>query len=153
MNDVDFSDAAAAVPSGMIKRPAAGNGTHRSTKKKSKSEVQADAEAGPQPMTAGFLTSTIEPVDAPMWPIHAALWLQSEQAPSIPAWTGLAVERHHRIPAPDFLHAEHVPFNQAGVLESSRDMLLPVSHGRFPESDLAPLGWDPRTVARRQEDQ
>ena len=28
-----------------------------------------------------------------MWLLHAALWLQSEQAPSIPAWTGyLAIE-------------------------------------------------------------
>ena len=147
MNDADFSSLTSAVS------PAAGNGTHganRKNKPKPGRSVDSGVQTAPQPMEASFITGGIEPIDAPMWLIHAALWLQSEQAPSIPAWTGLAIERHNRIPAPDFLRADNAPPNRHAALDGMSDVLRPAGHGAFPQSDLTPLGWDPRTICRKQ---
>jgi hypothetical protein len=94
-----------------------------------------------------FVSSGTEPEDAPMWPLSAALWLQPEMGPSIPAWSGLAIERHFGIPSPDFLHPECAPFDRSEA-RSFCDILRRAATVKIPESDLTPLGWDPRSVRK-----
>ena len=110
------------------------------------------ARTMPQPIDATFATADAEPIDAPMWPLHEALWLQSEPAPSIPVWTGISIERHNRIPAPDFLHLDTAPADRPGALGDSREAMRPRARPELPQSGLAPLGWDPRAVGRKQGD-
>ncbi|MGD1070510.1 MAG: hypothetical protein ABSB15_10255 [Bryobacteraceae bacterium] len=114
--------------------------------------IERAARSVPQPIDATFAATGAGPIDAPMWPLHAALWLQPEPAPSIPAWTGIAIERHHRIPAPDFLQFDTAPANRPGALDDSRDAIEPRTGPQLPPSGLAPLGWDPRAVGRKQGD-
>jgi hypothetical protein len=137
--------------------PAARNGTHRTTKKNGPapersagSGVRADARPAPQPVDATFAPIEAEPIDAPMWPLHPALWFQPERMPSVPVWTGLAIERHNRIPAPDFLHFDTAPPDRPDTLDSSCDALTPGARRELPQSGLAPLGWDPRAVCRKE---
>ena len=68
MKGTAFPEVTAIVP------PASGNGTHRAPKKN---------KPAPQRINAKFATPEAAPIDAPMWPVHTALWLQSEMAPSI----------------------------------------------------------------------
>src|SRR5579863_4876303 len=56
--------------------------------------VQRKAPLAAQPATATFAVGDTGPIDAPMWPLCAPSWLQPEISPSLPAWTGLAIERH-----------------------------------------------------------
>jgi hypothetical protein len=134
MSEANFSGLTATLP------PAARNGTHA-----------AIGKTSPAPMDTFAITGAA-PIDAPMWPLHAALWLQSEQAPSIPDWTGLAIERHNRIPAPDFQFRDIASPDRPGALDNSRNALSPGPGRRpaIPRSDLTPLGWDPRAVCRQQ---
>ena len=120
------------------------------------------ARAGELPaevQAAACVDIPVEPVDAPMWPIHPAGWLQPEVPAAPPSWTGLMIERRHRIPAPDFIQLPLAPFDRAGE--------EPLPHGRgsatgvrtndatggpaAPQSDLAPLGWDPRAASLKKE--
>lgn len=147
MKGADLPGSAATVP------PAATNGTHRAGKKNgakqsSRPVAHTDERPGPEPPAAPFSTSEPEPIDSPMWPLHSGLWFQPELAPSPPAWSGLAIERHNRIPAPDFLHSGVAPVNRTDVLENSCDTLAPAACPKISESGLAPLGWDPRSVCR-----
>jgi hypothetical protein len=155
MKSAAFPEVTATVP-----RPA-GNALHRTTKKHTRAPERSAgsgahlprvpaARPAPHPMDATFATAEAEPIDAPMWPLHTALWLQPETAPSIPVWTGLAVERHNRIPAPDFLYCDTVPPNRPGTPDKSDDALRPAARREeLPQSGLAPLGWDPRAVGRK----
>ena len=150
MKGADFPGLTATVPP-------ARNGTHRTTKKNGAapkrslgSGARADARPAPQPIAATFAAIEAEPIDAPMWPLHSALWFQPELAPSVPVWTGLAIERHNRIPSPDFLHSNTAPPNRPDTLDSSRDALTPDARRELPQSGLAPLGWDPRAVCRKE---
>jgi hypothetical protein len=137
--------------------PAARNGTHRSTKKNGPAPkrsagggARADARPAAQPVDGTFATMEAEPIDAPMWPLHPALWFQPERAPSAPVWTGLVIERHNRIPAPDFLHSEIAPTDRPGTLDRTCDALTPGARRELPESGLMPLGWDARAVCRKE---
>jgi hypothetical protein len=137
-----------------------GNGTHRTTNAHRTTEKARPAQPVPQAIDATFAAAEFapaaaEPIDAPMWPLHAALWLQLEMAPSIPVWTGLAIERHNRIPAPGFLYFDTAPPDRPGILDSSAfpsGKTAPGTPARLdlPESGLTPLGWDPRAVCRKQ---
>ena len=75
----------------------AGNGTHRTKKngatpkRPARTGGRTDERPAPQPMDTTFVTVEAEPIDAPMWLLHSALWFQPEVAPSIPVWTGLAI--------------------------------------------------------------
>jgi hypothetical protein len=136
--------------------PAAGNGTHRAARKNgAAAKHSAETAAAMVPVDATFVTTEAEPVDAPMWPLHPALWLQPEAAPATPAWTGLAPERHNRIAAPGFLHLDLLqidtaPPDRPGALEKSQDPLRPGTCLEFPQSGLTLLGWDPRAVCRKE---
>ena len=102
-----------------------------------------------EPADATFAASEAGPIDAPMWPLCAPSWLQPEIPPAIPAWTGLAIERHFGIPAPEFLDFENAALNRPATLILS-DEIHPPALPRIPESGLAPLGRDPRAVCRQQ---
>ena len=39
---------------------------------------------------APFAAISIQPVDAPAWPIHPVCWFQPEPAAVLPSWNGLA---------------------------------------------------------------
>lgn len=137
--------------------PAAINGTHRTTKKNGAapkrsggSGARADVRSAKEPIAAPFAKMDPAPIDAPMWPLHSAVWFQPELAPSVPSWSGLTIERHKRIPSPDFLRSETTPFNCPDVLGNSRDALTPSARPEVPESGLAPLGWDPRAICPKE---
>jgi len=106
---------------------------------------------------AEFVTAEAEPVDAPMWPLHAALWLQSEMAPSIPIWTGLGIERHNRILVSDFLLFDAAQKDRPGSVDNSafpsgKNARSSPACLDLPESGLTPLGWNPRAVCRKDGD-
>lgn len=136
--------------------PPAGNGIHKPTRKNGAASkppgagARADAATAPQPLDAAFVTIEAEPVDAPMWPLHPVAWLQPEPVPSVPLWTGLAIERHNRIPAPGFLLLDIAPPDCPSTLDSARDPLRPDIHRELPQSCLTPLGWDVRAVCRKE---
>ena len=151
MKGADFPGLTATAP------PAARNGTHRTTKKNGPaakrsagSGARADAGLAPQPVDATFAAIEAVPIDAPMWPLHPALWFQPERAPSVPVWTGLVIERHNRIPAPDFPRFDTAPPDRPGTLHNSCDALRPGARRELPESGLTPLGWDARAVCRKE---
>jgi hypothetical protein len=77
--------------------------------------------------------------------------LQPELAPSAPGWSGLAIERCSRIPAPDFLHSRVEPYNLPDSLDISRETMTPCARPVIPESGSAPLARDLRAVCRKGE--
>jgi hypothetical protein len=99
---------------------------------------------------APFAAIGAEPIDAPMWPIHPGAWFQPERAPSFPAWSGLGVERHNRIPAPDFWRDDILPLNCVDTCDIPAKELAPNPQPVLPDSGLTALGWDPRTVYRKE---
>jgi hypothetical protein len=130
------------------------NGTHRSAKKSSPVSKRSAARASdvaPEVLAAPFAGISIEPIDAPMWPIHPPGWFQPEAAASAPSWSGLTIERRHRIPAPGLLHFPLAPFDRPEVRENRREALLPASGPVIPDSGLEPLGWDPRAFSPKKE--
>jgi hypothetical protein len=151
MKGESISDLASTLP------PVAANGTHRTTgnspaaKRPAGSRARTGPGCAPQPVEAGFAVTEGEPIDTPMWPRHTASWLQGERTPSVAVWTGLTIERRNRIPAPGFLHFDIAPLKRPCTIESSRHPLHSPVRLEFPQSGLAPLGWDPRAVCRKQE--
>ena len=151
MKNGDFSAVTATLP------PVPSNGTHpprapkRAPKASARSAARKDVPSAPEPIAAEFAQVEPKPTDAPMWLLQPVSWLQAERAPSIPVWTGLAIERHNRIPKPDFLPQDTAPPNRPDALETSREALTPDPHCEIPQSDLAPLGWDPRAVCRKED--
>jgi hypothetical protein len=75
------------------------------------------------------------------------MWLQPELAPAAAVSSGLRIERQNRIPMPGFAGLEIPAASLPDPHESHRKPLLPSLRLHFPQSDLQPLGWDPRTVA------
>jgi len=126
------------------------NGTHRETRKNGAAKVSA-AKGGAEaasvaPPLAGPLAVEAVPIDLPMWPLQAAAWLQPEIAPIPPVWSGLTIERHNRIPAPDFWPSASAPLNRSDAPHNSLRALIRAAKPAVPAGDLAPLGWDPRSV-------
>ncbi|HJZ96782.1 MAG TPA: hypothetical protein VKE70_09740 [Candidatus Solibacter sp.] len=143
-----------------------------STKKGSTART---AELAPEIKAAACVAIPVEPIDAPMWPIHPAGWLQPEAPAAAPSWTGLTIERRNRIPAPDLIQFPLVPFPRPGAIDAGR--LLKnrgqtahfagegTEHQQFSSrngcltpvfqqpADLAPLGWDPRAASPKKESQ
>jgi hypothetical protein len=114
---------------------APGNGTHRAAKRIS---------------PAPFAAIEASPIDAPMWPQHGAVWFEPKRVPSAPFWSSLAIERHSRIPAPGFLDSDPALLNRADSMNVLCDALPPAARPEVPRSGLAPLGWDPRVVCRKE---
>jgi hypothetical protein len=146
----DFQDSTATLP------PAAPNGTHRAAKKSAPESKRSAGSHTPhsapaEPLAAPFAASDPTPIDAEMWPLHTAMWFQPERAPSVSQWSGLAVERRNRLPAPAFAHPAAAQLDRPGAPELARDARTPDARPAIPRSDLAPLGWDPRAVCRREE--
>jgi hypothetical protein len=98
-----------------------------------------------------IIPAEVAAVDAPMWPVQTTAWLQPEVAPLLPVWSGLAIERHTRIPIHDFLPPGNAPLDRPDVPDHSREALTPSAEPRVPQSGLALLGWDPRAVCWKKE--
>jgi hypothetical protein len=140
-----------------IAPPAARNGRQCATKKNGaplkrsrQSDPHTDSRPVPQP-PAPFAAVPPDSIDAPMWPVHPVVWFQPDLAPSLPGWSGLAIERKNRIPSPDFLVPETRPSNRTDGLSSSPEVLRPDSRPDLPKDGLALLGLDPRAVCRAAE--
>jgi hypothetical protein len=146
MKDADLAASDVTVPAGK-------NGLQRSRKKNGAAVTRSagnGAAAQTESATQPFVAAEPGPIDLPMWPLHAALWFQPELAPSGPGWSGLTVERQGRIPAPDFVHSGLAPLDYPYSLDHSRHELTPGARPEIPQSDGAPVGWDPRAAGRRE---
>ncbi len=125
-----------------------GQGSRRSR------ETNAAPAEPPPAIDAPFAATDLEPIDAPMWPIQPGQWFQPDLAPTVPLWSGLAIERLHRVPTPDFLGSDILPVDRLSALDDSHASLRANAvPPRLPPSDLAPLGWDPRVLAPKEESQ
>ena len=121
-------------------------------RKRSKSVSNGSAEPKPSPFgpeLARLATVEAKPVDTPMWPAHSVVWLQPELWPALPTSSGLSIERHLRVPAPDFINPGITPASRAHALDAGRDLLAPGLVHPLPQSSLEPLGWDPREHFRK----
>jgi hypothetical protein len=98
---------------------------------------------------AGFLLPEALPVDAPRWPLHAALFLEAAPAIVVPQ-SGLAIERHHPALGQDFLTVPVDPFDSPCVIQTRAEPLRPRPRIPMPQSSLTPLGWDARAILRTQ---
>ena len=110
-------------------------------------------ELDPEVQAASCIAIAVESVDAPMWPIHPAGWLQPETPAMPPSWTGLVIERRNRVPAHDLIQFPLAPFARAGAMESTHGPLFRAADPSMQQSDLAPLGWDPRAAFPVKESQ
>jgi hypothetical protein len=108
-------------------------------------DTSEPAEA-PAPM-AGFVAAAARAIDAATWPVAPVLWWQPELPLQIPASSSLRNERRHRVPAAGFLNLAEPPRCPAGVPAAVDRPALPDLPRKLPAGDLAPLGWDARTVA------
>jgi hypothetical protein len=116
-----------------------------------RANVRLTTEHPPGVTAAEFASIPIEPIDAPMWPIHPPGWLQLDVPASAPSWSGLHIERRNRIPAPDLLYFPLEPLDRCAQLDD-RCEALPVAAGpKICESGLEPLGWDPRAFCVKKE--
>ena len=106
-----------------------------------------DIAIQPLPEMAGFLKTELAAQDAPMWPIHPAMWLQPELRLAVPAESGMRIERRHTVPAPDAISISMNFVNHPALPDKTARPALPRLERRLPSSDLAPLGWDPRVAA------
>ena len=97
---------------------------------------------------APFAAVEPAPADAGMWPAHPAAWFEPQLPPELPAVSGLRVERRCTVPAPDFLRFEPSPASLPHTYVEP-DFLPPDLPAGLPESDLVPLGWDPRVACRK----
>jgi hypothetical protein len=149
MKGADFANGSQTV------RASATNGTHRSRKKngapKRSSEAIATLDISlPECLAVPVRVIEATPIDCPKWPLQAAVWLQPDGGPSAPVWSDLAVERQNRIPMPDFQSSGTVPFDHPAARYNSDDALRTAIRPTIPQSDLAPLGWDPRASCRKE---
>jgi hypothetical protein len=103
-----------------------------------------------QPAAALFVIAEPQPIEATMWPIHPVTWFQPELAPLLPSWSGLSIEHRDKPPAPDFLHPEARPAGRVDALSGECNPRPPDVRRELPQSELTPLGWDPRAVADRE---
>lgn len=104
----------------------------------------------PEVSQAPFVTMPLEPIDSPMWPVYPGVWFQPERPPLFFS-SGLEVARHHRLPAGDFSASDVTqPVDLAAECETPGDAVAPKAPVNIPASDLAPLGWDPRTICRKE---
>jgi hypothetical protein len=107
----------------------------------------------PEVQGATCLAIPVEAADAPMWPIHAAGWLEPEARAAAPSWTGLIVERRNRVPAPDLIQFPLAPFPRDGAMDAAPEAIFSAAAPTVRQSDLAPLGWDPRAAFPKKESQ
>ena len=141
MNGVGLPGSAVVVQSTASERshqPTKKNGA--ALKRSAAAPIAADA---PSPLSGPALGAATA-IDAPMWPVHSTAWFQPEAAPAPPSWSGLAIERHARVAAPDFLLLPAAPVNRSAACDHPPCALTPAACPAIPQSGLTPLGWDPR---------
>jgi hypothetical protein len=149
MKEADFLGPAA------VTLPTPTNGTHRKKQgdraAKGKSAAANAALLANESFGAPFAPIHADASDTPMWPIHTSIWFQPDLAPAPPSWTGLAIERRHRIPTPGFLWTEADPLNRPCLPDDLSSAMRSESAVHVPASELEPLGWDPRAIVRKGE--
>jgi hypothetical protein len=101
---------------------------------------------------AGFAPIKIDPIDARKWLVHPFLWLQPELTPAAPSASGLWIERRHKIPIPGFARVAVSAILRPKPAEAPAGLRPPEVPRNYPESELAPLGWDPRALAGSKKD-
>jgi hypothetical protein len=101
----------------------------------------------PAQKLAPFAAVEAQPIDVQMGPVHSVVWLQPELRPGLPASSSLRIERHYKVPAPDFLYFDVSPISHPITLERLWDPIAPAMQQQLPQSDLVPLGWDPRAAS------
>jgi len=122
------------------------NGTSKRSASKARREV---TPVVPEVSQAPFAIAAAQPIDAPMWSIHPGVWFQPDRPPVF-AGSGLELARKNRLPAGDFAASVAAsPIDCAATRETPVKPLSPAASPAVPASDLAPLGWDPRTVCRK----
>jgi hypothetical protein len=99
----------------------------------------------PAQKLAPFIAAEIQAIDTQMWPVHTVVWLEPELKPELPRSSTLRIERHYKVPSPDFRYFDVSPTSHPVTPEAVRDPLPPGMQPRLPQSDLVPLGWDPRS--------
>ncbi len=104
------------------------------------------------PVLAPFAALDQEPADVPSWPLHLAVWLKPDRPPGPPQWSGLAIERRYRIPAPGFLPADITPADRPAAPDFSSETRAPVNSPRIPGCDAVPLGWDARSLCAKEKE-
>jgi hypothetical protein len=119
-------------------------GKRSTTRRKSRGTLDP-GPAHPAQKLAPFIAAEIQAIDTQMWPVHIVAWLQPELKAEIPGSSTLRIERHYKAPAPDFLYFDVSPIAHPDTLEPVLDPLPPGVQPQLPQSDLAPLGWDPRS--------
>jgi hypothetical protein len=131
------------------------NGTHtasnasRVARQRSRTRSTSAGGFDPGPTScaqklAPFMGVEAHAIDMQMWPAHPVVWLQVELRPGLPGSSSLRIERHCKVPAPDFLYFDVPPVLRPHALERVSDPLPPGVQQQLPQSDLVPLGWDPR---------
>jgi hypothetical protein len=125
-----------------------GSGTKRPAARTNGSATTALA---PEVAATPFAGIAVEAIDAPMWPIHPPGWFQPDAPAAAPSWSGLTIERHNRIPAPDFVRSPLEPFDHTAVADGRREACRSSPKPGISGSDLAPLGWDPRAICLKKE--
>ncbi len=116
-----------------------------------RAQRRTGSEVAPEIVAAPFLGTPIEPIEAPMWPIHQPGWFQPETTAAPPSWSGLNIERRHRIPAPDFVRFPVSAFDRAAEPDDDREPLCEAASPRIPVGALELLGWDARVFAGKKE--
>ena len=117
----------------------------RSTPRPSSDGALERGSAVPTQQLSPFAAIEAPPKDAQMWPVHSVVWLQPELMPELPGTSGLRIECHYKVPAPDLLHFDVTPNFHPGTLDRACDPLPPRVEPPLPQNDLEPLGWDPRS--------
>ncbi len=120
-------------------------GAHNRLERASKTEGDSNPALSGVPPLAPFLAIEATAVDAQMWPQHPVAWLQPTLDPAIPASSGLRAERRNKVPAPDFAYVQIRPVCDLAGLQGVARPLAPQIQSELPDTDLVPLGWDPRS--------
>jgi hypothetical protein len=113
-------------------------------KKRTARPHPTELRAASEPALADFLALEVRAIDAAKWPVSPVVWWQPELALWPPQTSGLRNERKHKTPVAGFLNVDLAPVCAAGAVVSPEPAVpqLPI---RISGSDLAPIGWDPRT--------
>jgi hypothetical protein len=131
------------VPGGERFRP---NGASKHSTPPSAHNVSLVPEVSQAPLVA----TPLEPIDAATWPVYPGVWFQPERQPLFFS-SGLEVARHNRLPAGDFsISGATQPVDLAAKRETPRKAVAPKPSVNVPASNLEPLGWDPRTICRKE---
>src|SRR4029077_15509621 len=102
------------------------------TRRKSRAPLDP-GPALPAQKLAPFTATEIQAIDTQMWPVHSVVWLQPELRPEAPRSSTLRIERHYKVPAPDFLYFDVPPTSHPDTLEPVADPLPPGVQPQLPQ--------------------